>query len=101
MDPQTPDRLASHRRAARGVHLLPGFDEFVLGYGDRAAVLAPEHADRIVPGGNGVFRRTLVAGGRVLATWRTVRGGLELDPFDPLAPATVAAAERAHGRLPT
>jgi len=28
------------------VHLLPGFDEFVLGYTDRTAQLAPEHAGR-------------------------------------------------------
>ncbi|HZB21469.1 MAG TPA: winged helix DNA-binding domain-containing protein, partial [Blastococcus sp.] len=35
MDPATPDRLAAARSEAEGVLLLPGFDEFVLGYGDR------------------------------------------------------------------
>ncbi|WP_418608255.1 DNA glycosylase AlkZ-like family protein [Georgenia sp. SUBG003] len=58
MDPATPDLLAEHRRAARGVHLLPAFDEMILGYRDRSATLPPEHADRIVPGGNGIFRPT-------------------------------------------
>ena len=31
--------------AERAVHLLPGFDEYLLGYGDRSAPLAGEHAD--------------------------------------------------------
>src|SRR5665647_1390124 len=51
----TPALLGAHRTAARDVLLLPGFDEIILGYGDRSMTLAPEHADRIVPGGNGVF----------------------------------------------
>lgn len=62
--------LADVREEADGVRLLPGFDEYVLGYRDRGAVLAPEHADAIVPGGNGVFRPTVVASGRVVGTWR-------------------------------
>ena len=60
MDPATPDRLAGCRRAAGGTFLLPGFDEYVLGYGDRSAIVAAEDADRIVPGGNGMFRATVV-----------------------------------------
>ena len=74
MDPLTPERLAAYRAQARGVFLLPGFDEYLLGYGDRSAVLAPEFADRIVPGGNGMFRPTVVVAGRVIGTWsRTAR----------------------------
>ncbi|WP_344690600.1 winged helix DNA-binding domain-containing protein [Blastococcus jejuensis] len=69
LDPETPDRLAACRAEARGVFLLPGFDEFVLGYGDRGAVLDPAHADRIVPGGNGMFRPTVVHEGRIVGTW--------------------------------
>jgi hypothetical protein len=54
--------------------LLPGFDEFILGYKDRTAMLNPEHFNAIVPGGNGVFRPTMVANGRVIGTWkRTVK----------------------------
>jgi hypothetical protein len=49
--------------------LLPGFDEFLLRYRDRSAALDPEHRDRIVPGGNGAFKPTVVADGRVLGTW--------------------------------
>jgi hypothetical protein len=52
------------------VHLLPAFDEYLLGYKDRGAVLAVEEAQRVVPGKNGVFLPTIVAGGRVVGTWR-------------------------------
>ncbi|NVC25246.1 MULTISPECIES: winged helix DNA-binding domain-containing protein [Kocuria] len=91
-------------RRAAGVFLLPPFDEYVLGYGDRSHVLAPAHAARIVPGGNGVFKPTLVAGGRIVGTWGRVRraGGAELvlDPFEELSAARRTAAERAFARLP-
>ncbi len=52
------------------VHLLPGFDEYLLGYKDRGAVLAPEIAPRIVPGNNGVFLPTIVVAGQVVGTWK-------------------------------
>ncbi len=50
--------------------LLPGFDEFMLGYKDRALFLDPVDAGRIVPGGNGMFRNTVVHRGRVIGTWQ-------------------------------
>lgn len=73
MDPATPERLAAARREAP-VHqaelLLPGFDEFMLGYGDRSAALPAEFASRICPGGNGVFSPTVVVDGQVVGTWK-------------------------------
>lgn len=65
-------RVGSRTESARPVLALPGFDELLLGYADRTATLAREHAGLIVPGGNGVFRRTLVHRGRVIGTWRAV-----------------------------
>ena len=60
--------------APREVVALPGFDELVLGYADRTAQLDKDHERQVVPGGNGVFRSTLVRGGRVVATWtRTIK----------------------------
>jgi len=58
------------RPTAGHVLALPGFDEYLLGYQDRSAVLDPEHADKIVPGGNGVFLPILVHHGRIIGTWR-------------------------------
>jgi hypothetical protein len=52
------------------VHLLPGFDEYLLGYGDRSAALASENSAAVVPGGNGMFKPTVVADGEVVGTWR-------------------------------
>lgn len=82
--------------------LLPGFDEYLLGYGDRSAVLDPAYADRICPGGNGMFSPTLVIDGHVAGTWkRTFKKGVvvvEAAPFRPLTPvetqAVGVAAER-------
>ncbi|MEJ2890737.1 winged helix DNA-binding domain-containing protein [Actinomycetospora aeridis] len=100
MDPAVPDLLAAHRRQALGVHLLPGFDEFVLGYSRRDDVLEPAQFDRIVPGGNGVFRPTVVHRGRIVGTWAVPRRRLEVAPFDTLDARTEAAVARAHARLP-
>ena len=72
-------------------YLLPGFDEYLLGYSDRSAVLDPAYAQRICPGGNGMFSPTIVSDGVVTGTWkRTFKGGavvIELAPFRPLTPA--------------
>ncbi|AYF96895.1 winged helix DNA-binding domain-containing protein [Protaetiibacter intestinalis] len=87
--------------AAGGVRLLPGFDEYLLGYADRSAVLAPEYAGAVVPGGNGLFLPTIVSRGEIVGLWRrdlgrrTVR--VELAPFAPL-PATVRASAEAEAR---
>jgi hypothetical protein len=98
MDPRTPELLAEHRTQAKGVFLLPAFDEMILGYQDRSATLPPEHADRIVPGGNGMFRPTVVAGGRVVGTWRRVGNGtkrrIETEPFTTFTPAVERALAR-------
>jgi Winged helix DNA-binding domain len=95
MDSATPERLAAARDEADGVLLLPGFDEFVLGYGDRTAVLPAAHVEKIVPGGNGMFRPTVVHRGQVVGTWRwTGRGAkrtVEAEPFTTF-PRRVAAA---------
>lgn len=89
----------------RSVHLLPGFDEFVLGYTDRSAVLAPEHSDLIVPGGNGVFKKTVVAAGKMVGTWALQgtgpRAAVVPELFDgaaTLGPAAQAALTKAGRR---
>lgn len=57
-----------------------------------AAALAPEHASRVVPGGNGTFQPCIVAGGQVVGTWkRTLRKNgvaITLSPFAPGAVST-------------
>ncbi|GAB3248401.1 winged helix DNA-binding domain-containing protein [Arthrobacter pigmenti] len=71
------------------VHALPGFDEYLLGYQERVHLLAPEHAQRVIPGKNGIFKPIMVADGRVAGTWRRAkgRGGVTAaaEPFGEMA----------------
>lgn len=64
-----PGVLETAQQNEEEVHLLPGFDEYLLGYTDRTAVLGGAHAQKIVPGGNGMFRPMLVTGGQVTGSW--------------------------------
>lgn len=85
---------------------LPGYDEFILGYKDRSLQLPANGLQRVVPGGNGVFRPTLAVDGEVVATWRrTVRAAridIEIDPFSPpLSVRVRKAAEAAMVRYGT
>lgn len=75
--PETAELLGGTVPGARSLLLLPGFDEYLLGYTDRSAALAPHHAPLTVPGGNGVFKATVVAGGKVAGTWRKAQGAAE------------------------
>lgn len=101
MPPGLPELSALRPRA----YLLPSFDEYLLGYRDRRAVLEPHHAGNVAPGGNGVFRPILVVDGRVVGTWkRTVkRQGVtvEATPFsglDAAASHAFAVAADHYGR---
>jgi hypothetical protein len=103
MDPLTPERLAAARTEADAVHLLPGFDELVLGYADRSCTVPAEFAQRIVPGNNGMFRATAVHGGTVVGVWRAGRGKarpIDLEPFGDLSPEVRAAIEQRYAALP-
>lgn len=61
------------------IHLLPGFDEYLLGYKDRGAVLAAVYATNVVPGNNGVFFPMVVVAGQVSGTWKRTLGKNALD----------------------
>ena len=69
---------------------LPGFDEFLLGYKDRSYTLHADHASKVVPGGNGVFRPTIVIDGVTVGTWRhTVRSSVLEITTQPFTKMTV------------
>ena len=104
LDPGTPGRLAACRTEAAGVFLLPGFDEFVLGYRDRTTILDKEFAERIVPGNNGMFRPTVVHGGQILGTWgwtgRGAKRAVQATPFTTFPESLSSAVLDAAARLP-
>ncbi|MCV2396496.1 winged helix DNA-binding domain-containing protein [Actinotalea sp. M2MS4P-6] len=98
--PEVPGLLDEYRAPAERVHLLPGFDEIVLGYADRTVTVPPDVADRVVPGNNGVFRPTVVHRGVVVGTWTRSRTGVEVEPFSPLSATVERGVAAAARRLP-
>ena len=93
---------ASAQHTSSSTLALPGFDEYLLGYQDRGAALAPEHAEVIVPGKNGLFLPTIVVDGEIVGTWRrtlTTKGvAIEPQPFAPLPAARSRAFDEATAR---
>jgi hypothetical protein len=73
------------------VQLLPGFDEYILGYTDRSPVLDPRHSKKIYSGLNLLFNPTIVIDGRIEGTWKRVirkeAVDLTLNPFKKLSEA--------------
>lgn len=80
--------------------LLPGFDEFLLGYKDRSAALPPEYMQKIVPGSNGMFLPTIVMNGQVVGTWKkTVHKSqttLHLSPFTQINTSLLEPARKRY-----
>ncbi|MEV1147749.1 crosslink repair DNA glycosylase YcaQ family protein [Micromonospora sp. NPDC049799] len=97
-----PALLDAPPRPVDDLLVLPGFDEYLLGYRDRRLMLDPAHAGAIVPGGNGVFQATVVRAGRVVGTWkRTVgptRVTVTVHPLVDLDARQRGRVERALGR---
>lgn len=99
-------RIATDQLTPPSIVVLPGFDEFMLGYKDRSLHVPAGGMDRIVPGGNGMFRATVVADGMAIATWkRTLKGGrvaIEVEPLISIKPALgkrIAAAFTPYGHF--
>lgn len=91
---------------ADDVVVLPGFDEYLLGFKERSLMLEPTDLAAVVPGRNGVFQATVVRGGLVVATWtRSARRSATVVDVRPLRPlsrqdrARVPAAFDAYARF--
>ena len=103
--PGAPE-AANAAALAGSVHLLPGFDEYLLGYTDRSAVLDPQYAELTHPGANGVLFPVFLIGGQVQGVWKRAlkKKAVELtfSPFVPLAAPqkdAVAAAAQRYGQF--
>ncbi|HET6666578.1 MAG TPA: winged helix DNA-binding domain-containing protein, partial [Intrasporangium sp.] len=95
-----------------GVHLLPQWDEFLLGYKSRDVTLPDEHVVKVVPGRNLVFQPTVVVDGEVAGVWKRqastdVKDGkntvvLEVTPLTRLTAKALRgleASSAAYGRF--
>ena len=95
------DQAIGPAHSDSGVQLLPAFDEYYLGYAQRALVLAAGLDTRVVSS-NGIFRPTIVVDGRIVGIWRIVRRGqnvrVQPDLFDALDSAGEQALHEAMGR---
>ncbi|WP_370461938.1 winged helix DNA-binding domain-containing protein [Micromonospora sp. ALFpr18c] len=83
------------------VRVLPGFDEYLLGYRDRTLMFDPAHQAAVVPGNNGIFQATVVHAGRVVGVWKRRVGRsavtVTIRPLSPLKTAARARVEQALG----
>jgi hypothetical protein len=108
MAPAGPlDRLPQPDPAAPEVFLLPGFDEYMLGYTSRDEQLG-EHSGRYAStiAANGMFTSTLTIDGFVVGTWKRTLGKRRVEitanTFRALTRAEHAAMEsaaEAYGRF--
>src|SRR4051812_7144804 len=96
------DTVTAPAATADVVHLLPAFDELLLGYGDRTASLARDDVPRVVPARNGLFLPTVAVDGRVVGTWRRTltarRVELETHLFEPIGIRRRARLARSASR---
>jgi hypothetical protein len=94
-DPEPPTGLT-------GVTLVPGFDEWILGYADRSLVASREMFAALCPGGNGIFRPAVLVDGLVVGTWRPGRAKAqpELNLVETVSATTRKAIDRAIAAWP-
>ena len=85
------DEYEAAQKDAMRELLLPGFDELMLGYPDRLALMDQDAHDALVPGNNGVFKRSAIRRGQVVGLWTRKgpagRRTLTLDPVATISPA--------------
>lgn len=71
----------------KGFRLLPLFDNYLLGYRDRTAMLDPALHPEVYVGG--IIKATVVCDGRVIGIWRLDRSGrsatVRVTPFEPFS----------------
>src|SRR5690242_6931611 len=56
-------------KGGKRVDLLPPFDEYIVAYRDRTAVMETRHNQLINPGVNGMLSAVILSNGRVIGGW--------------------------------
>ena len=91
------DDLLSAPPADGQVHLLPGFDQYVLGPGTADSEIVPPAHRALVSRPGGWISPVVLLAGRVAGTWQVVAGEPQVDAFpgvDLPGPELAAALER-------
>lgn len=84
------------------VHLLPDYDEYLVGYTDRAAIFDISHTGKVDARGSVLAQYTIMIDGQVVGTWkRTLKKNevvIELAPFSAMTndqnQAVIAATQK-------
>lgn len=85
----------------RQLHLLPAFDEYIVGYKDRTAVLTSENHRKAISS-NGVFRPVVIKNGKAISLWKKATSGknfITLAPFEPIDHETQQQIDTATRRF--
>ena len=96
--------LFSHRDSrSRGfrsgcVHLLPPYDEYLIGYKSRQVVLHPDYSHR-AHNSRGIFWPVVLQDGVVIGNWNTSSGPVAVDIFHPEIRLSQDALEKEVRRL--
>lgn len=95
--------LAKFRTPPPDVFMLPGFDEYVIGYEDRRIVIDDELDPLLVPYKNGMFQPTIVSSGRIIGTWkRNIQKEnvfIDISPFNSFTKSETKKASDAARRF--
>ena len=86
MTSETLDHMyPSEFEQRHGIHLIPGFDEYHIGYANRRLILDDSQKAMVGPAKNGLFKSPVLHDGVVQGTWaKTIHGQqltIEIAPF--------------------
>jgi len=79
------------------VHLLPAFDEYIVGYKDRTAAITSENHTKAIST-NGVFRPVIIKNGQVIGLWKKATSAkkiITVAPFEPIDNVTQQLIDKA------
>jgi hypothetical protein len=81
-----PDSYSIPNDYEKSTYLLPAYDEFIISYKDRTAIMQTAHHKKMVSS-NGIFYPLIVSNGKVIGTWaRTIKNdnmNLEMKLLQP------------------
>lgn len=84
------------------INLLPAFDEYIISYQDRTAVLPPEHLQKTVTA-NGIFWPVILLNGQVIGKWKRMikkdKVLIEIELFQPQHKATRDQIEKTANEI--
>jgi hypothetical protein len=99
-------RRGGVRPPRHSAFLLPNYDEYLIAYKDRGAVVDADRAANIVARSGGAFSHHLIIDGRLAGSWqRTIEPAsvvIEVAPYRPLTPTeqrAVAGAAECYGEF--